>query len=206
MAVSGFNQVLQTMAQADFFTGVLPFVITYVVFFFALKKVKIFDNGNEKVAGIVAIAAAFYVARFITLNAFYQEFFVQYFGTLTIGIIGILGLLVVLAMVGWDINNMPGQGGVFGWLLAGIAVAAFTVSGGVSAFIPGISSSQFGGVISQASSLIFDQGLIWVLLVVAALWWTTSDDNSSSGEGEDGRDLLNKLLWNANSSDEESGG
>ena len=195
MAVSGFNQVLESMAQADVFSGVLPFVITYVVFFFALKELSLFDD-NEKVAAIVSIAAAFYVARFVALNAIYQQFFVQYFGTLTIGIVGILGLLVVLALVGWDVSNMPGQGGLFGWLLALIAVAAFTVSGGLTAYIPGGTSGQLAGVLDIGINLLFDQGLIWIILVLGALWWTTSDDGGGSGDK-----AWKNLMWNGGSGD-----
>lgn len=184
MAVGGFNVILESMAQADFFSGVLPFLISYVLFYFTMKQLPLFDENNEKVAGIVSIAAAFYVARFITVNAVYQQFFVQYFGTLTIGIIGILGLLMLLAMMGWDLRSWDTQDK--SWitgLMAVIAIAAFTVSGGLSAFVP---SGTGSGVLSALLNIVaisFETGLVWILLVLGVVGWVAASDDGNPGGG-----------------------
>lgn len=181
MAVGGFNSFLQAGASVDLFSGVLPFVISYVLFFFLLKKVPVFkdEDGNitdQRVPAIVAIAAAFYVARFVAVNPLYQDFFVQYFGTLTIGIIGVLGLLMLLGMMGWDLRSWDGEGEK-SWiaaLMGIIAIAAFTVSGGVLAFLPG---QEAGGILASVSGAIaftLESGLIWIIVVGAAMAWIMS--------------------------------
>lgn len=185
MAVGGFNAILESMAQADFFSGVLPFLISYVLFYFTMKQLPLFEENNEKVAGIVSIAAAFYVARFITVNAVYQQFFVQYFGTLTLGIIGILGLLMLLAMMGWDLNSWDTQDR--SWitgLMAVIAIAAFTVSGGLSAFIP---SGTGSGVLPGLLNILavgLETGFVWIILVLGVVGWVVAGgDNQNTGGG-----------------------
>jgi O-antigen ligase len=182
VAVGGFNVILESMAQADFFSGVLPFLISYVLFYFTMKQLPLFDENNEKVAGIVSIAAAFYVARFITVNAVYQQFFVQYFGTLTLGIIGILGLLMLLAMMGWDWSDFDSTGkSVVGGIMGLIAIAAFTVSGGLSAFIPSGTGSGIWTAVLNAVAIGLETGLVWIILVIGVVAWVVaSSDNGTT--------------------------
>lgn len=184
MAVGGFNVILESMAQADFFSGVLPFLISYVLFYFTMKQLPLFDENNEKVAGIVSIAAAFYVARFITVNAVYQQFFVRYFGTLTLGIIGILGLMMLMAMMGWNVGDWnPGNRPYLAGLMALIAIAAFTVSGGLFAFVP---SGAGSGVLAALLNIVavgLETGLVWILLVLGVVAWVAASDDGNTGGG-----------------------
>lgn len=175
---TGFNELLGTLAAADFFTGVLPFVVTYVLFFMVLKQVHLFED--ERAPAIISVAVAFFMARFIVLNPAYQTFFVEYFGRLVIGMVGILGLFTVLAMGGWG-EKIFQRKGLLALMLI-IVGAAFTVSGGAGAFLP---NTQFDGAFQQISALLLDTGLIWIIAVGALLAWTMKDEDSG-GDGSRG--------------------
>ena len=183
MAVTGFNELIQTLEKAQFFEGVLPFVVTYVLFFVALQKVHLFDD--DRAPAIISVAAAFFTSRFIVMNPAYGQFFTQYFGTLVIGMIGILGLFTVLAMTGLGEDLFQNYQMIT--LMVVIAGAAFTVSGGLGAFIP---ETQFSGVFSQLTGLLLDTGLIWIIAVVALLGWTMSDSKEKESSSS-----FKKYLW-----------
>lgn len=187
--VAPFNELLQNMAQMDVFTGVLPFVLTYIVFFMALKEVPVLSNGdNDKVPALVAVIVAFFVARFIVVNPFYQSFFLGFFGRLTIGLIGFVGLLVLLAFTGYD-NAGNSQRWILSILMIVIVGAAFTTSGGFTE----IYEMTFGDTnpVEPTFDLVkftLDSGLIWILLVIGALAWVSSDNDGS------GSNLLEELF------------
>lgn len=180
MAVGGFNELLATMASQDFFTGVLPFVASYVIFYAIMVRLPIWGGSNEGVdaerfSALLAVVFAFFVARFIVLNPWYQTFFVTYVGKLTVGVIGILGLMVLLTMVGWetDIFAKP----ALAIVMIAIAGAAFTSAGG---FGPPLTEGLLESFnLSQATNLLLDTGLIWILVIGGVLWYTTGDDNGN---------------------------
>lgn len=173
---AGFSTLLETMAQMDFFSLVLPFVLSYTVFFMALKQVPLFkEEDNQKMSSLIAVIASFFVAQFIAVNPWYQTFFVEYFGSLTIGMVGILGLLIVLGLFNWDLDifRRPWMALVF----ISIAGAAFVRAGGFGPSrvdsVPGISEGL------NLGSLLIDTGLIWILVIGGVIVWLSSDDEDT---------------------------
>ena len=187
MAVAGFNQLLETMAQIDAFTGLLPFILTYVVLYAALKEVPVIED-NDKFPPLIAIIGAFFVARFIVANPYYQDFFVTFFGKLVVGLIGFIGLLILLAFTGFEVgdSDIP----LLMILMIAIAGAAFTSAGG---FGPPWNLSILSS--AELSSLIgftIDSGLIWIFIVGGALLWVSGDEND--GDGPTGMDFMKWML------------
>lgn len=182
-AATGFNQMLQSLAQMDFFSGVLPFVLTYVLFFFItkglFKRMDIFPEDNETTAAaIVSLAFAFYTARFLLMNPTFQQFFLQYLGRVALIVIGLLGLLIVLAVVGYDLlRDDNDDAALIGWVLVLLAVGAFWVSGGMAIFFPGQTSNQLWNSVMDVLRFAFRSGLIWMVLVIALLLATMRGDN-----------------------------
>ncbi len=170
----GFSTLLETMAQLDFFTLVLPFVLSYVVFFLALKQVDLFSE--DKHAALIAIISAFFTAQFIAVNPFYQQFFIDYFGRLTIGIVGIVGLMVLVGLFGWSRGDLRSPLGVL--LIISIVASAFFTAGGL-----GPETVEVGEYdLSDLWPILIDTGLIWLLLIAGVLAWTLKDDgNDNSG-------------------------
>lgn len=185
------------MAAADFFTGLLPFVASYILFFLALKRVPLFsENDNQdRFAALISIVFAFFVARFVTENPVYQEFFVEYLGFIAITIIGLLGLLIVLAMVGIKTGSSDDSTTLWGATLALIVLAGFFVTGGPSILIPeGLEGNI--GILIDIFNFTVESGLIWVLVIGAVIAWTLSDDtnnNSENGIGDAIGDMFESM-------------
>lgn len=181
MAVAGFNQVLQSMAAMDFFTGVLPFVLTYVVLYAALDKVPVISE-KDNFPPLIAIIGAFFVARFIVVNPVYQSFFVEYFGQLVIGLMGFIGLLILLAFTGYNLGESGGlKTPLAAMVMIAIVGAAFTSAGGLGFQLGAISTLGLGELIGWS----LESGLIWILVVAGALYWASSD-----GSGGDKKDYM----------------
>lgn len=182
-----FPQLIQSLEQLGFFTGLLPFVITYTIFFFMLRKVgsELFDDGREDMfAAILSIAFAFFTSRFILSNPAYQDFFTQYLGRFTVLVVGLLGLLVILGFMGIELEKM--DTGIWGGILALFIVGTFSVSGGLGAsFLPASSQNQILGAIISALNYSIETGIIFVFLIIGLLYWTMKDpsDNGSDGTG-----------------------
>lgn len=198
-SAAGFSTLLETMAQLDFFTLVLPFVLSYTIFFLALRQVDLFENSDEnRFEALIAIVASFFVAQFIATNPWYQDFFVEYFGALTVGLVGILGLFILLAMMGWDRGDSWGPG--LAIVAISIAGAAFLTAGGFGEPY-GISDDIVTDL--NWAALLLDTGLIWILIIGGVLWWLSKD---GSGNGDEVPGYLRGLDWLAGRDPSERGG
>lgn len=180
--LASFEQILESMAGAGFFTGLLPFVIAYLLFFLTLQRVPLFEEDKQdKFAALVSIVFAFFVARFVTENEVYQQFFVDYLGFVAITIIGLLGLLIVLAMVGIGVSDSNDN--LWGVILALIVLTGFFVTGGPNVLIPDDLGADTS-VVTEAAAFVVESGLIWILLVSGVIYWTLSDGESSGTDRE----------------------
>lgn len=182
--VAGFNQVLQTLAQLDFFTLLLPFLLAFALFYFLVKNIPLWDNFDDdgmqdKLAGVIALSASFFVAYFLSQTPAYQMFFVDYFGRLTIALVGLLGLLILLGFAGIDVGKpIP----IIVILAALALLGAFGVSGGFEPFLP---EHLLWFEAEQVVSILFETGLIYLLLIAGSIWWLVAyndeeEDDSTS--------------------------
>lgn len=206
-SVGTFGNLITQMEELGFFSGLLPFVVTYTIYFFMLRKVAnqigLGDddsNAEDMFAAILSIAFAFFTSRFIIANPYFQNFFSQFLGRFTVIVVGILGLLVMLGWVGIDLQKRNSVG----YILALLVVAAFAVSGGISSFLPLQSRNEVIGSLAAFLSFTIETGLIFVVLIFGLLWWTMAD-----GEDEGSDDSawnIFKAFGEAASKDEGSGG
>ena len=172
-----FGQFLVSLEQVDFFTLLLPFIVSYVLFLFTLRKIDLFDD-NGQVSSVIAIAAAFFMAQFIATNPIYQTFFIEYFGRLTIGMIGILGLASVLGLAGWG-NVLSSSKPLALIFLAGAGIV-FARSGGLEAIVP---ISEFPSI-AGAYTYLFESGLIWLVVLGGVMYWTAPTGNDDGGDDD----------------------
>lgn len=189
---TGFNELIRTFMAQDVFTGVLPFVLTYVILFLGVKRVPIFkteDGRGEQFAALVSVVGAFYVARFLITRTFYQEFFIKYFGQFAVGMVGLLGLMTILAFLGIDLDpeSTPFNNPLLILVAISIAGAAFTSAGGFGP--PILETAQIGALAPIINGMV-ESGLIWALVIGGVLWWTMSD----GGDGGDGPSMRRMLL------------
>jgi len=187
---TGFSALLQSMVQQDIFSLVLPFLLSYIVFYLALQRVPIFkEDDDSNFAALVAIIFAFFVAYFLTLNPQYQAFFPEYLGRITIGLIGLLGLATVVAFVTTDTDYLKSPLMIIIILI--IVISAWTLSGGALAFLPTGSLPVIGLSIAEIGNILFENGIIYLVIIGVALYWVTNEGDS---EDRDLADNIAKLL------------
>lgn len=190
---TGFNTVLQSMAEADFFTGILPFLLVYVLFQAALKNVPVVEDMDARNKNLISIIFAFFVSYFLVVNPVYQSFFVDYFGRVAIGLVGILGLMVLLGFVGWDASKI--QSPLMVIIVLIMVLGAWTMSGGAFAFLPESALPVLGISISEIGNILFENGIIYLIVIGVALYWVSGEaDKEDSNNNADNIDKLNKLL------------
>jgi len=184
------------MVQQDIFTLVLPFLLSYVVFFLALQRVPILkeegdDAYTRKFSSLIAIIFAFFVVYFLTLNPQYQTFFPEYLGRITIGLIGLLGLATIVAFVSNDSDYLKSP--LIFIIIIIVVISAWTMSGGAFAFLPATSLPVIGLSIADIGGLLFDNGIIYLIVIGVALYWVSSEAEDDNGN-RDAADVISKLI------------
>ncbi|MBY6294497.1 hypothetical protein GLU60_03855 [Nanohaloarchaea archaeon H01] len=205
MATSGlaqeagsFGQLIQSLEGIGFFTGLLPFIITYTIFFFMLRRVgsQILekDERAKQFAAILSVAFAFFTSRFILQNPAYQQFFTQYLGRFTVLAVGFLALLVILGWLGIDLLE-DSTSVIWGPVALALVAIIFIVSGGLEASIlPTESQNQIVSAILGSLNFLIDTGLIFILLVIGVLYYTLQDPSDSSGDSTVAQAFAKSLL------------
>lgn len=180
--VSGFNVLLQNLAQLDFFTLILPFVLSFIIFKFVLNGIKVFseneafNDGNYDV--LISLILSSFVVYFLSQNPMYQSFFTSYFGRIAFAVTGALGLLVLFAFIGVDLtDSVP----IISFLGILAIIAAFSLSGGFAPFIPGGSLPLLTLTYDELFSLMFDTGLVYLLVIGLGVYFVTKEGQERDG-------------------------
>jgi hypothetical protein len=183
------------MVQQDIFTLVLPFLLSYIVFFLALQRVPILkaadDANTKKFSALIALIFAFFVVYFLTLNPQYQNFFPAYIARITIGLIGLLGLASIVAFVTDDSDYLKSP--LIFIIIIIVVLSAWTMSGGAFAFLPATALPVIGLSIADIGSLLFDNRIIYLIVIGVALYWVSAEAEDSNGD-KDAADVISKLI------------
>ena len=179
---TGFASFLTALEGVDFFTLLLPFVVSYVVILFGVRQIGHLDDSN--VPPVVALAGAFFLAFFLANNPAYQSFFTEYWARIAIGMMGVLGLGAILGLAGWgDVLSESKPIAVL-VLIAGLIV--FGRTGGLDAIVP-LPDTTVSEVLTQ----VLNSPLIWLLPLGLVMWWTSpSSDDGDDSSLEDKLDFL----------------
>ena len=192
---TGFSALIQSMVQQDIFTLVLPFLLSYIVFFLALQRVPILkaadDANTKKFSALIALIFAFFVVYFLTLNPQYQNFFPAYIARITIGLIGLLGLASIVAFVTDDSDYLKSP--LIFIIIIIVVLSAWTMSGGAFAFLPATALPVIGLSIADIGSLLFDNDIIYLIVIGVALYWVSAEAEDSNGD-KDAADVISKLI------------
>jgi len=176
---SGFSNVISILAGADAFTLLLPFLLSWMLYLAMIERAGIFDNSSslENASPVVALILAFFTARFLVAQPFYQTFFSDFFGRVVIGLASLLGLYTLLAFSGWDLNSKDSDvDGYVKYVGAMMAGAAFIWAGGFGPQIFGASEAggalgSIIGAISGFFNTLVQTGAIWAIPVLVAMWF-----------------------------------
>ncbi|MFB6193009.1 MAG: hypothetical protein ABEK00_02060 [Candidatus Nanohaloarchaea archaeon] len=156
------EQVILTMEEMGF-NVFLPWLLVFAVSYGLLNKYEVISEETQ-VNGVIALAFAF--LSVIGVSSFAPAGMWTHFASaIAFGIFGLLSLMILFAVAGYDLENMGDQYSI-PWIFAGvIAIVSFIgvlvgYGGGLSAQLVGPGRNLFDQVVMPILTLIF------VLLVV----------------------------------------
>ena len=125
---SPFQTLVSNLDQLGFFGFLLPWVLTFAIFYGLLLKSKALGE-DHKIIGVVSVVAAFFVVGFggVALGTFLKNLF----GTTAMVLAGILITLMFVGMSGYDVSKLADSKY---FLAAGIGIGLivfFSILGGV---------------------------------------------------------------------------
>lgn len=130
-----FTPLLGNLNQLGFYKFVLPWLFTLAIVYGVLLKVKLFDEKQQSLNGLIALVVAFFVVNYTPAGFALDGFFTQVFG---VGILILTGIFVVLLLMGlvglkgediFKAENIKGGGLAIISLIAFIIFLLFTIGG-----------------------------------------------------------------------------
>ncbi|MDY6778130.1 MAG: hypothetical protein SVU32_05665 [Candidatus Nanohaloarchaea archaeon] len=98
-----FGQLIENLRQVGFFRYFLPFLLMLAVTYGALNKIELFDD--ESVHGAISVVVA--LMTIVGVQQFVpRQYFSMFFGGLTLAILALLGLVMLLGMMGIDVQDV----------------------------------------------------------------------------------------------------
>jgi hypothetical protein len=184
---SGFSNVLSLLTGVDAFSLLFPFLLAWMLYYAMIEKSEIFDETSlESAPPIMALLLAFFTARFLVIQPFYQTFFSQFFGRVVIGLASILGLFALLGMSGISISDRDDVNSAVKYIAAAMAGAAFIWAGGFGPAIFG--PEALTGPLGQVVGFLFSGPVLMTIAVAAAMIYIVyaGDRNGGGGQGGQG--------------------
>jgi len=186
--VSAFSNLISLLTGVDAFTLLFPFLLAWMLYYAMIDKSSIFDDTElSNAPPIVAMILAFFTARFLVMQPFYQTFFSDFFGKIVIGLASILGLFTLLGMSGMEVSGNDDLNDYVKFIAAAMAGAAFIWAGGFGPAIFG--TGDVAEVITGIINYTVSSGLIWLLVIggaVAVVMLPESSQSSSQSSSSGG--------------------
>jgi len=183
--VSAFSNLISLLTGVDAFTLLFPFLLAWMLYYAMIDKSSIFDDTElSNAPPIVAMILAFFTARFLVMQPFYQTFFSDFFGKIVIGLASILGLFTLLGMSGMEVSGNDDLNDYVKFIAAAMAGAAFIWAGGFGPAIFG--TGDVAEVITGIINYTVSSGLIWLLVIGGAVAIVMVPEAGGGGDGDAG--------------------
>lgn len=169
--------VMQSLESVGFYNIVLPFVLSFVIFYGILRKIEVFGDKNNEISAVIAGVFAFFVVNYVPVSQSLSVFFSNLVGAWSVVLVVIVLMMTGAGLLGVKPENLPGHG-YFAWIAALAALLLAFSWGGLSMVSPGGSDVSF---------FLTNQDLlsIFVLLIGAvAVWYVVSSGNGEENGGE----------------------
>jgi hypothetical protein len=158
-----FETIVQTMADMNVFHLFFPWLLVLAATYGLLEKYEIFGD-DSSINGVVALSLAFFAIG----GAFFfapEGIFTSFAAGLTFSIFGVLGLMIILGLTGYDVSEAASKSDIQVLIGAGLVVlsfvGAFLFSGGFDPILSGVEIAT-EEVIMPIAVLIF-------LMVIVAI-------------------------------------
>lgn len=193
--VAGFNEALRNAAQLDLFTGIIPFLILFIVFFLSLGKAPLIGGDDNKPAQfILAGLLAGLFSNFLLQTPVYQSFTTQFVGRLGIGLLALIGIYVLIGFTPYD----PGLDGDATRLIAVLATVlafgAFAGAGGLGLYLPDVMIPGLEIRTSGISDFIFEDGGWALAIPLAVLLYFLVSSVANTEVGQTGNTAAEQIL------------
>ncbi len=197
MAVINIAEIVAAAEQFGLFEVVLPFLMTFTIFFGILESIKFFGE-NQRIQGAISFIAALFVIMSPmgpALANFFSIFFAQMGAVLVGGLFLLMTFYLLYAL--WQNpekfqDDKKPWGAKMIWVAAIVVLIAFANAGGLELF--GISSNSVGGVeVSPDTVALF--GLIGlVVLIFAAIIGSAKKKEEERKEEKAHEKFLKKII------------
>lgn len=162
-----FETIVETMMQMDVFHLFFPWLLVLAVTYGALDKYSWFEEDSINASVAVAVA-------FIAIGGLYlfvpAGLFPHFAAAVAFTAFGIIGLMVLLAIAGVDLNELDKDSpiaksvmGIVAVAFVGVLVIQFTVDLPLDAFVQLFQGESFDEVVMPILTLVFLLGVIAII-------------------------------------------
>jgi hypothetical protein len=185
--VGGIVNLIELGRQNKVFTLLLPFLLAWILYYFALDEADfLFPENMDNFPPVVALILASFTVVFLYLQPWYQDFFWKFFGNISIALTGLLGLLTLLGFAGYQKSVI--KRGVFVVFLLALAGTSFLVAGGFGP--PAIQGMSAYGIAKTLAIWTIESGAVWLLAIGAIMWYVAR----GTGDSSESTSILHKVL------------
>ncbi|RLJ09496.1 MAG: hypothetical protein DRP15_03575 [Candidatus Aenigmatarchaeota archaeon] len=174
---SAFPELLRNMEDLGFFLYLFPFLlalaIIYGVLTWALK-----DQLPKSARGLISIIFAFFVMLYSSWNEYIVTFFANLGGSGLIVGSGILFIVILLGLIGFDIKSLTGEKAgtskwifIFAIIIIGLLIFFGAGAGWLIEVPPWSTTSEFWTVI------------FFIFILALVMWWMGQGEGGGGGGG-----------------------
>ena len=173
---SGFQQMIQNMVSLGFFQFLFPFLLALAIFYGILKWT-VGEKMPNSAVGLISLILAFFVMLFASANPGIVSFMQNISGTGLIAGTGILFLIILLGLTGFQIKDLVGKDKSAGerllLLLVIVIVIVLFFGAGTSFLLPSVS------VGTDFWTIVF-----FVVILALVLWFLGQGGGGKGGGGK----------------------
>lgn len=175
--------VLDQFAQVGGFRIVLPFLFTFAVVYGIVSRMELFgENTNERVSGIIAVAAGLFVSNYVvTTGVPINILFSNFFGALSVVFLFLLSALMVQGITGGEPGDTRFNKAIM-FLGALAVVSLFLAWGGLGFVFPSGTDIPTGTFLTPTTFAT----LVVILLAAGLIWWVTGSGDEGGAAAEEG--------------------
>ena len=170
---SAFPQMIQNLQNMGFFLYLFPFLLSLAIFY-GLFSTAFKDKMEKSAISLLSIVLAFFVMLFSSWNPAIVSFFASLSGVGLIVASGFLFLILIFAMVGFNVTSLFMDGDKPRWPAILILIFIFALiffGAGAGSLIP---------LPSWSGSSELWTAIFFIVIVALAMWWMSGREKTSS--------------------------